>query len=159
MLLVPAILLTQVVVCASPGRSLCIVLDACCGQHGPHGHEHDHDRERDHEHVHVIASAHPASHRVEHRRLRPGCAEVDVEEGCDGSGGHFHIVVPDDAGTPRTACATSIPLVDASVLELPDSMLAEPAAAGESARTAKPPPWIWPSCDQRRAIATDRLLI
>ena len=174
MLLVPAILLTQVVVGMSPGRSLCIVLEACCGERGHHGHHghHDHaDHHRDRS-TDAIAASHRGAHGIEHRHLHLACSDHASghhasghyesghhESGCDGSDSHFHLIVPDDAGTLRSGCDPQLVLVDVAALDLPEAMVVDLAPSRAAAFAGEPPPWVWPSCDQRRAIETDRLLI
>jgi len=169
LLLVPAILLAQAVVGISPGKSLCIVLEACCGTHESHAHASLAHR---HHHGFAVALDATESHAGA-RHLHVGCTEAthaheDAEphgsshgddDGCDGSTGHFHLSVPDDAGSLRSACSNEVLPVESGAVDLPETLVIDVDALGARMDLVRPPPWIWPTCDQRRAIETDRLLI
>lgn len=166
-LLLPAILLAQAAAGMSPGRSLCIMLEACCGHHvheglaaGPaaaeaafralHAHHHAHAVERD-----AGRAPHACTHARTHESVTAGSSESAP---CDGSDCHFHVSPTDEASTQRASATDSI-LVALPVLEIPEVLLGAMTSAPESPAFAEPPGWSWPHSDQRLALETDRLLI
>jgi|688.fasta_scaffold362514_2 hypothetical protein len=143
-ILLPFVLLTQVAAGFSPGRSLCVMFEACCGRHvHVEGASHSHGDCNDHDHDH------------DHH----GPCEDSCEESCDGSTCHLHVSLPDDTEMPRERIAGA-PLVEtvAWPSTLPAPCVPEMPEPAEFPRW-DPPPDAWPSCGQRKAIETDSLLI
>jgi hypothetical protein len=153
-ILLPIVLLAQVAAGFSPGRSLCVMLEACCGHHVHvegashahaecHGHAHDHDHDHDH--------AHDAP-------CDDDCTQ-DRGESCDGSTCHLHVSLPDDTEMPRER-VVGAPLIEtiASPPAQPAPCLPEVTEIAEFPRW-DPPPEAWPNTGQRKAIETDSLLI
>lgn len=148
-LLLPLLLLAQVGLGMSPGRMLCIA-SRCCG--------HDAVQLSHHEHAHGCGHAHEQGHEHDHDRAHTHGAAVTVLDACDGADCHFHIAMPDDAGTSRDRSADHF--FDLRLLQI--ARLDEPAcgAASRGSRPVEaPPPWCFASCDQACARESMRLLI
>ena len=155
-ILFPIVLLTQVAAGFSPGRSLCVMFEACCGHHvHADGSSHAHDDC----HAHLHGHGHDHGHDGPCEDSCPETCAETCEETCEGSTCHLHVALPDDtemvrervAGTPTVETVAWPPTPPAPCLPEVTELAKFPRW--------EPPPDAWPACGERKAIETDSLLI
>jgi hypothetical protein len=159
-LMLPFLLLAQVAVGMSPGRVICVALEACCGEHvhgefDPLAHAH-HSHAELHEMAHALGGQH--SHGCPDDCEHACCTS---DEPCDGdcSDGtcHIHIALSDDGGCTRDRSDDHV--FDLRLMTRALALFSAECEVVVRPQAALPPPWSWPDCDRTLALETDCLVI